>query len=91
MERDDERLRRAIGRRVRELRTAERSLTQELLARQAGLHFTFVARVERGETGVSVASIAALCRALGVSLSEFFLPFARSFEVRGPGRRRRRA
>ena len=89
MEREDERLRRAIGRRVRELRTAKHGLSQEQLARQAGLHFTFVARVERGETGVTVQSMAALCRALGVSLSEFFLPFARRFEIRGPGRRRR--
>ena len=89
MEREDVRLRRAIGRRVRELRTAKRSVSQERLARQAGLHFTFVARVERGETGVTVQSLAALCRALGVSLSEFFRPFERSFEVRGPGRRRR--
>ena len=89
MEREDERLRRAIGRRVRELRTAKRNLSQERLARQAGLHFTFVARVERGETGVTVQSVAALSRALGVSLSEFFKPFARPFDIRGPGRRRR--
>jgi XRE family transcriptional regulator, regulator of sulfur utilization len=89
MDREDERLRQAIGRRVRELRTEKRSLSQEGLARQAGLHFTFVARVERGETGVTVQSVAALCRPLGVSLSEFFRPFERTFDIRGPGRRRR--
>jgi len=91
MGREEERLHRAVGGRVRELRTGKPGLSQERLASQAGLHFTFVARVERGETAVTVDSVAALCQALGVTLSEFFQPLDRPFHIRGPRRRRRKA
>jgi transcriptional regulator with XRE-family HTH domain len=86
---EEERLHRALGRRLRELRKARQGVSQERLATEAGLHSTFVARVERGETGVTVDSVTALCGALGISLAEFFEPFARPFEIRGPRRRRR--
>ena len=87
---EEERLHRAVGHRLRELRTGKPGLSQERLASQAGLHFTFVARVERGETAVTVDSVAALCRALEVSLAEFFQPFDRPFDIKGPRRRRRK-
>jgi len=86
MEREPERLHRAVGQRLRELRLRE-GLTQERLATEAGLHFTFVARVERGSTAVTVDSVAALCRALNITLSEFFDPLTQKFQIKGPRRR----
>src|SRR5712692_1163088 len=49
----------------------------------------FVSRVERGATGVTVNTVAALCGVLGVTLAEFFEPFTQVPKLRGPGRRRR--
>jgi transcriptional regulator with XRE-family HTH domain len=85
---DAERLHGAVGRRVRELRGRE-GLTQERLAHEASLHPVFVSRVERGATGVTVDTVAALCGVLGVTLAEFFAPFAQVPRLRGPRRRRR--
>lgn len=79
---------RAIGRRLRELRDAHGSLSQEKLAALAGFHRTFVGKLERGETAVTVDSLAALCSALGISLSEFFEPFDQPPRLRGPRRQR---
>lgn len=83
-----ERLHRAVGRRLRELRTAESGLSQEALAARAGFHRTFVGKVERGESATTVDTIAALCAALGVTLADFFAPFDQAIRLRGPGRRR---
>ena len=83
------RLHREIGRRVRELRGQRPGLTQEQLAHEANLHPVFVSRVERGVTGMTIDTIAALCAVLGVTLVEFFLPFTEGLGARGAGRRRR--
>lgn len=88
MDREGERLHRAIGERLRELREAQAGLTQERLAERSGLHVSFVARVERGETAVTVDGIAALCRVLGVTLADFFESLG-NFGIRGPRRKRR--
>ncbi len=86
-----ERLQRAVGARVRELRIDHGRLSQERLAFQAGFDPSFVGRLERGETGVTVSTLSAVCRALGLTLREFFQPFDRPFGVQGPRRRPRRA
>ena len=39
------------------------------------MHRTYVGRLERGESGVTVEALAAILAPLGVSLSEFFRPF----------------
>jgi transcriptional regulator with XRE-family HTH domain len=88
MDREEDRLHRAVGRRLRELRVEQAGMTQEGLANRAGLHSTFVARVERGETTLAVDSLAALCTALGVTIAEFFRPLDREFRVHGPRRSR---
>jgi transcriptional regulator with XRE-family HTH domain len=85
---DADRLRRELGRRVRELR-GQQQLTQERLALEAGLHPVFVSRVERGVTGVTVDTVAALCGVMRITLAEFFEPFKHLIKVRGPGPRRR--
>lgn len=64
-----------VGQRVRELRLARGISSQELLGELAGLHRTFVGRVERGETNITLESLARITDALGVSLAEFFRPF----------------
>lgn len=43
----------------------------------AGLHRTFIGRVERGETNITMENIDKIAQALSVSLAEFFRPFTR--------------
>ena len=65
-----------IGERVRELREARGIASQEKLGELASdLHRTFIGRVERGETNISIENLEAITKALGVSLAEFFKPF----------------
>lgn len=65
-----------IGERVRELREARGISSQEKLGELAGdLHRTFIGRVERGETNISIENLEAIANALEVSLAEFFKPF----------------
>ncbi len=88
MEKEAERLHRAVGQRLRDLRRAEPGLSQEKLAARAGLHRTYVGKVERGEAATTVDSLAALCSALGTTLSVFFESFNRPIKLRSPRRRR---
>lgn len=84
---DAERLRRAVGRRLRELRQ-QAGLSQERLAAEAGLHRTFAGKLERGESAATVESVAAFCLALNITVAEFFEPFDKAYRIRGPRRRR---
>ena len=88
MEKEVERLHRAVGQRLRDLRQTEPGLSQEKLAARAGLHRTYVGKVERGEAATTVDSIAALCSAMDMTLSVFFESFNRPIRLRGPRRRR---
>ena len=81
------RLRRSIGQRIRELRLEAGISSQESLAHKAGVHRTYVGRLERGESGVTVETLAAILAALGVSLREFFKPFTKVVRPRTPRRR----
>ena len=67
-------LRVAFGRRVRELRHRQ-GISQERLAERAGLHWTYVGGIERGERNPALLNIGKLARALSVSLSEFWSGF----------------
>jgi transcriptional regulator with XRE-family HTH domain len=80
-------IRRAIGARVRELRERAGISSQESLAHLAGVHRTYIGRLERGESGVTVETMAAILAPLGVSLSEFFKPFGETARARTPRRR----
>jgi transcriptional regulator with XRE-family HTH domain len=80
-------LRKRIGIRVRDLRKRAGVKSQESLGELAGLHRTYVGRLERGERGVTVESLAAVLEPLQVSLSEFFEPFVETLRVRAPRRR----
>ena len=65
-----------FGKRVRELRLA-RNLSQEGLAFKARMHRTYMGGIERGERNPSLKNIAAIAKALDVTLSQLF-----SFEDR---------
>ena len=54
-----------LGRRVRVYRS-EKELSQEALAERAGLHFTYVSSVERGERNISLTNIVKLAGALKI-------------------------
>ena len=56
----------AFGENVRK-RRKELGFTQEELARQAGLHRTYVADVERGNRNPSLETVALLARGLGLT------------------------
>ena len=88
MDGDADRLHRAIGQRLRELRLQEPGLSQEKLAARAGFHRTYVGKLERGECASTVDGVAALCAALDTTLAELFQPFDKPVAVRGPRRRR---
>lgn len=59
------------GRRMRELRK-ERGLSQEELAHRAGLHYTYIGGIERGERNPALVNISRISTALEVSPAEFF-------------------
>ncbi len=80
-------LRQAIGQRLGQIRRAAGNLSQEALANRAGVHRTYVGRLERGETGVTVDMLAALLAPVSVSLAEFFRPFTNLQSPKTPRRR----
>jgi transcriptional regulator with XRE-family HTH domain len=80
-------LRRALGDRLRELRLKAGVSSQEALAHRAGVHRTYVGRLERGESGVTVEALAGILTALDVSLGAFFQPFKEILKLRTPRRR----
>ena len=66
-------LRALVGTNLRRLRKAE-GLSQERLAERAGLHWTYVGSVERGERNVSIDNIGKLAAALAVDVRALFAP-----------------
>ena len=63
--------RRALGRRVRKLRTGLR-LSQEQLAERAGLHWTHISGIERGQYNVKLSTLIRVSRGFDITLSELF-------------------
>ena len=55
-----------LGKAVRERRHSLR-LSQEALAEKAGLHWTYIGGIERGERNVSLINIVRVARALEVT------------------------
>jgi len=60
-----------FGDRVRELRLAK-GLSQEELAFRVKIHRTYIGGIERGERNPSLKNIAAIAKALDVTLPELF-------------------
>jgi transcriptional regulator with XRE-family HTH domain len=61
----------SFGRQVRQLRKAK-GWTQEELGSRAGLHWTYLGGIERGERNPSLINLAKLADALGVPIRELF-------------------
>jgi len=61
----------ALGQRIREMRT-EQGFSQESFADKCGVHRTFMGTIERGESNLSFQNIAKVAATLGVSLSQLF-------------------
>ena len=66
-------LRRVVAGNVRRIRLS-RSLSQEALAHEAGLHRTFIGHVERARSNVSVDNIERLAAALRVPAYQLLMP-----------------
>jgi len=64
-------VRRALGRRVRELRTAQ-GLSQEQLAERADLHWTHISGIERAQHDLKLSTLTQVARGFGISLSALF-------------------
>ena len=60
-----------FGNSVRRLRL-QRKVSQETLAHMAGLHTTYVGRIERGRQNISLTNIGKIARALKVKPRELF-------------------
>jgi XRE family transcriptional regulator, regulator of sulfur utilization len=80
-------LRKHIGAPLRELRQEAGITSQETLAQKAKLHRTYVGRLERGESGVTVEALAVILAPMGISLEQFFRPFEDVVRPRTPRRR----
>jgi transcriptional regulator with XRE-family HTH domain len=65
------------------LRQSRTKLSQEALSAKIGVHRTFISRVERGETNITLGNIIRICGVLGVSLSEFFEEFEATLQATG--------
>ena len=66
-------IRKLFGNRVKELRKAK-NISQEELGERAGLHYTYIGGVERGERNISLESIEKIASGLEVNTGELF-PF----------------
>jgi transcriptional regulator with XRE-family HTH domain len=61
----------ALGARLRALRL-ERGLTQEQLAAAAGLHWTYIGQIERGERNLTAKNVLRLERGLDIGPGTWF-------------------
>ena len=60
-----------VGKRVYYYRKA-RGLTQARLAEKAGVHFTYIGQLERGEKNATITSLWKISQALGISMGSLF-------------------
>lgn len=79
-------IRRVFGARVRGLRLSA-GLTQEELAHRAGMHWTYLGGIERGERNPSLLNICRLASALGVAPSNLFVDVGDQKTLKKDGRK----
>jgi len=63
-----------FGKKVREERDKLR-LSQEGLAKRAGVHRTYVGMIERAEKNITLENIEKIAKALGLKMRDFFTDF----------------
>ena len=61
----------SLGHRLRELRQ-DRALSQEQVANIADITAAYLGQVERGTKNITVHTLTKVCKALNISLAEFF-------------------
>lgn len=61
-----------IGQRIRDLRK-QRGLSQEQLGEMAGVHFSYIGKIERAEKNVTIVNLEKIAAALDVSFFDLFL------------------
>ncbi len=61
-----------VGQNIRRLRKAK-GLSQETLAAQSGIDMRYLGMIERGEANPSVAVVASVAKALGVSAASLLV------------------
>lgn len=64
----------SFGKKVRSERN-RLGLSQEELAYRAGVHRTYIGMIERAEKNITLENIEKICKALKISISEFFRDF----------------
>lgn len=60
-----------VGERIRFMRKAQ-GLTQESLAEKAGLHYSYIGGVERGDRNISLETLEKIIETLGIVPLEIF-------------------
>jgi len=63
-----------FGQKVRIERT-KLGISQEELASRAGVHRTYIGMIERAEKNITLENIEKVCKALDLSISDFFKDF----------------
>lgn len=69
-----------IGKKIKKYRRLE-NLTQEKLGEKAGLHYTYIGQVERGEKEPSLKSLIKISEALNIGVDKLLLNFDLSSEA----------
>ena len=64
-------LKAAVAKNIRRLRQ-ERGYSQERLAEICGYHRTYIGSIERGERNITLSTLEALAKGLGVPVTELF-------------------
>ncbi|PEH41911.1 hypothetical protein CRM94_06985 [Burkholderia gladioli] len=70
----------AVGRRLKEVRV-QAGKSQEELAHEAAVSRNAISAVESGAADTTILTLAALCRPLGISLSELFASLTMPLDV----------
>ncbi|MCL5073502.1 MAG: helix-turn-helix domain-containing protein [Actinobacteria bacterium] len=60
-----------LGKRIRRLRR-EQKISQEKLAEKAGIHRTYMGKIERGESNPPIHTVEKIAKALKIPISELF-------------------
>lgn len=60
-----------IGLRIKQLRK-EKDMSQEQIAFSANISLSQISKLESGRHNTSISSIMSICRALNITISEFF-------------------
>ena len=67
--RENKRLLKALGKRIREIRK-EQNISQAQLGFECGVHGEYIGRVERGMQSPTISTLDSISKALGIKLKE---------------------